>query len=305
MCHRSLYSSPVQLPTRLYGVDDEDSDLFSAAAIAAPTEEETEEAAKKLDILQVKQELLSLAKLTKRGFDATRSQRKFARDLIDTLAKYNPTEEPAAAYYTSTEKGDEEVVDVGPSLVGKWTLVYTDAPDITSLDAERSFGPFAASKLGRIGQECSPPFIKNVIEWVPPEWAKNFSFGKGDSRVLQKVCCEGIAKKEHPTIVDLQIVGLDLLGFSGAKPTTEAAAPVEEDEGEGAATKKKDSKESVAKLVEGGPASFFEENPVELRGPLKAPFGRFEILYLDEELRVIRTNQGYVAVNKRERDAWF
>ena len=35
-------------------------------------------------------------------------------------------------------------------------------------------------------------------------------------------------------------------------------------------------------------------------------FGTFEILYLDEEMRIIRTGQNYLAVNTRIRDdEWF
>ncbi|OLP79064.1 COP9 signalosome complex subunit 8 [Symbiodinium microadriaticum] len=37
---------------------------------------------------------------------------------------------------------------------------------------------------------------------------------------------------------------------------------------------------------------------VNLRGPLSAPFGKFEILYLDEEIRIIRTGQGWYSVNR-------
>ncbi|CAE6940033.1 unnamed protein product [Symbiodinium natans] len=38
---------------------------------------------------------------------------------------------------------------------------------------------------------------------------------------------------------------------------------------------------------------------VNLRGPLSLPFGKFEILYLDEEIRIIRTGQGWYSVNRR------
>jgi len=267
-------------------------------AVKAEEQDDDEDgpsAAERAIIVNTKNELLSLAKLTKRGFDATNSQKKLARDLIDSLAKYNPSDEPAAAYYPSRilKDGEGNIVEAtnttsDMSLVGKWTLIYTDAPDITSLDRS---GPFAAAKLGRIGQECYPPFIKNVIEWTKPDWAKSvpdmFKWGKDDSRVLQKVCCEATANKDNPRIVDLQIVGLDLLGFGG---TT-----IEE----------KEKPQEKAQALQAGPASYLEENPLELRGPLKAPFGRFEVLYLDHDIRIIKTSQGFVAVNKRETVDWF
>merc|ERR1712157_332605 len=128
--------------------------------------------------------------------------------LTEILQRNNPTETPATAF-------------------------YEDAPDITTLD---SGGPFPAAKLGRIGQECSPPFIKNVIEWKRPEWLPEslpFS-GNANSRVLQKVACEASASREDPLTIDLKLVGLDLLG-DGATSSD-------------------------------GPGTFFEKNPVELRG---------------------------------------
>ena len=83
---------------------------------------------------------------------------------------------------------------------------------------ERLQYPFciATAKLGRIGQECSPPFIKNVIEWKRPEWAKRLPFsGTDDSRVMQKVAIEAQASRDEPLVVNLKIAGLDLLGVSG------------------------------------------------------------------------------------------
>ncbi|KAL7552628.1 hypothetical protein ACHAWF_015861, partial [Thalassiosira exigua] len=138
----------------------------------------------------------------------------------------------------------------------------------------RRGGPLAAAKLGRIGQECDPPSIKNVIEWRRPEWASSLPFGGGgggeSDRVLQKVCCEGSATPEKPNEVDLKILGLEVTG-----------------------------------ALLGGPAAWFERNPVQLRGPLRALFGKFEILYLDDDMRITETYQGYFAVNVREESEWF
>lgn len=167
-------------------------------------------------------------------------------------------------------------------------MIYTDAPDITSLD---SGGPFATAKLGRIGQECNPPSIKNVIEWLPPDWASSLPFISYDesSRVLQKVCCEGSATPQYPKVVNLKLVGLELLGEKG----TESG---DGDEG---------SRNIGFNSIFGGPAALLETNPLKLRGPLAAPFGKFEILYLDDDMRITKTYQGYVAVNVREADPWF
>jgi len=237
------------------------------------------------EAIRAKAELLNLSKVTKRGFSASSSQRKRAKELANILAKYNPVPEPASPFYAEPPPTDY----LGPTLSGKWTLVYTDAPDITTLEG----GPLATAKLGRIGQECSPPFIKNVIEWKRPDWAKSFpNSGTDESRVIQKVCCEAKASREKPTTVELKLAGLDLFGMGGL----DEKAETDEEKDEGKETKKQ---------LTGGPGEFFEKNPLELRGPLKTPFGRFEVLYLDEDMRVTRTGQGFLAVNTRNEEDWF
>jgi len=233
------------------------------------------------EAIKAKAELINLADVTKRGFSASRDQRKRAQELVKILEEYNPTSDPAAPYYKDPPSEDF----LGPNLCGKWTLIYTDAPDITGLDG----GPLATAKLGRIGQECDPPFIKNIIEWKRPEWAKTLPFsGSDESKVIQKVACEAQANRNDPLIVNLKIAGLDLLGVSGF---------AEED----------DTNTESSKSASGGPGKFFEENPVELRGigGFTAPFGRFKVMYLDEDMRVIRTGQNFLAVNVRNEEDWF
>jgi len=214
--------------------------------------------------MELKRELIALSESTNRGFRASRVDRNQAKKTISELAKLNPSPEPAAAYYLPTSKSSGSSAK---GLAGKWTLVYTDAPDITSLDAT---GPLSTAKLGRVGQQCDPPRIANVIEWTKPDWASDLPFsGSENSRVLQKVVCEGSASPSNPSTVDLKILGLEL-------------------EGEG----------------DSGPASILGNNPVKLQGPLSAPFGKFDILYLDETMRITKTYQGFYAVNLRD-DEWF
>lgn len=239
------------------------------------------------EAIKAKEELINLADITKRGFSASQNQRKRVKEVIEVLEEYNPTSEPASPYYKDPPLDEF----LGPSICGTWTLIYTDAPDITTLDA----GPLATAKLGRIGQECSPPFIKNVIEWKRPEWAKRLPFsGTDDSRVIQKVAIEAQASRDEPLVVNLKIAGLDLLGVSG----------FDNKEGEEYSDAEKSSSDSSSS---GGPGKFFEENPVELRGVggFTAPFGKFRVLYLDEDMRIIRTGQNFLAVNIRNKEDWF
>jgi hypothetical protein len=170
--------------------------------------------------------------------------------------------------------------------------------------------------LGRIGQECDADqnTILNIIEWKRPDWLGNIlnksktgnqqNGDNGDdidynkNRVLQKVVCEAIASPDKPFVVDLKLVGFELIGETDDSLTSS------------------DTKGSIGfpslpgfppldSILNQGPAAILSKNPVSLRGPLKAPFGMFEVQYLDEEMRIIKTGQGYYAVNVRESEPWF
>lgn len=244
-------------------------------------------------IEQLKQSLIELSQSTKRGFFASSSQRAEASDIIKNLALLNPTKEPAIAYYDNDAKSSEYGMET-PSIEGKWTLLYTNAPDITSLDPNTSLFPIklpTSAKLGRIGQECdaSKSTISNVIEWKRPDWLSNMaSNSQNDDRILQKVVCEAKAFPKDPNIVQLNLVGFELLGDTSS-------------------VQDKDSDKqsnTILSTIMKGPAELLKRKPIQLKGPLKAPFGRFEILFLDEQMRIIKTGQGYLAVNIRD-DIWF
>lgn len=258
----------------------------------------------------LKLSLLLLGKDTRRGFVSNQVQRNEVSEIIAQLASLNPVDEPAASFYK-----DKSSVASDVSITGKWTLVYTDAPDIISLDvASSSFvglpAPPAAAKLGRIGQECDAiqSTIANVIEWKAPDWVENLvsnsSLASPESsnekvedkqaRVLQKVICEAMASPDKPSIVDLNLVGFELKGISAVENIANESVS-------GFLPKIS----SISSFLNDGPASFLSKNPLKLRGPLKAPFGKFEVMYLDEDLRIIKTGQGYYAVNMREGDPWF
>ena len=264
---------------------DKNNDATADPIDAAPVASE--------EAVRLKEELLALADSTQRGFKASREEKRQVKSIVDRLAKLNPTAEPAKSYYdanaSSSSSGGRSA-----DLSGKWTLVYTDAPDITSLDTSNN--PLAASKLGRIGQECAPPYIKNVIEWKRPDLAESLPFrlpfsGSEDDRVLQKVVTEASAKPSDPLTVDLKIAGLDLVG--------DRAADGDDD----------DSADSTSLLsrIQAGPAGIIGSTPLELRGFLTAPFGRFKVKYLDDEFRIIETYQGFLACNLRQvpGEEWF
>lgn len=240
------------------------------------------------EVQRLKSELMDLADRTKRGFNASGADKRKAKEIVESLQRLQTIPDPARSYYdpsaTSSITADYETINT--SISGKWTLIYTDAPDITGLDTSRN--PFSTAKLGRIGQECSPPYIKNVIEWVRPDWAKDLPFsGSDDSRILQKVVTSGSAAPSKPTFVDLKVAGLELIAGESDGDSSNVVETIQN---------------------QGLAAGILSINPVDLKGPLNPPFGRFEILYLDEEFRAIRTSQNFLAVNRRivnEEDEWF
>ncbi|GFH46675.1 hypothetical protein CTEN210_03149 [Chaetoceros tenuissimus] len=240
----------------------------------------------------LKLSLLMKAQDTKRGFQASKEQREEISALINDLSQLNPTSEPASSYYKS-----KTVSKDSPTIAGKWTLKYTDAPDITSLDPVLSSSnsalgmlpsPPPLSKLARIGQDYEKGSKDEITEDGP--------------RILQKVVCEASADPSKPTEIDLTLVGFELIGDTGTKK--------EEQSNDGEKSNPLNPFGLPLPIpdlnqLQDGPAAVLEANPIKLRGPLKSPFGKSNILYLDEDMRILKTNQGYVAVNMRDVDPWF
>jgi PAP_fibrillin len=257
--------------------------------------------------VDLKRQLIDLGAATDCGFRARPVDRKRARDLISELSIFASVAEPARDYYndksTTLDAPSDTVLEsdsiAAPTLRGQWTLIYTDAPDITSLS---STNPWA--ELGRIGQDCSaPPIIQNVIEWKRPSWASNLPWsGSDQSRVLQKVITRGSARSSRPTTVDLAVAGLALQSRRSIADVSERS------EADSTAI----NKDGLSRLLEsiqreGLIAGLLQNREVDLRGPWNPPLGSFEILYLDDDFRITRTNQNYVAVNTRvdPGDEWF
>ena len=70
-------------------------------------------------------------------------------------------------------------------LDGDWTLLWTDAPDITGLGSSLPFAP----TLGRIGQEISAAdgTVVNVIEWRPASLLTTLRSEPSEDSVEQRV----------------------------------------------------------------------------------------------------------------------
>jgi PAP_fibrillin len=242
----------------------------------------------------LKEVLKEIARQSSRGFQATQSQRKRAEEVLEELSRLNPSQDPARDYYPNP--GVNGSSPHSSSLCGKWTLIYTDAPDIVGLGA-----PNVLAELGRIGQHCDPPFIKNVIEWKRPAWSTDLLSSLLPSnvapalprRVLQKVITKARASSEEPLRVQLDVAGLQV-SFD------EETALSSEDGGE--------NNSGTTVQARGLFGSYLSNAILDVQGPLSLPFGEFRVLYLDDAFRAIRTFQGYIAVNVRIQstgDAWF
>lgn len=252
------------------------------------------------EVTRLKTELMALATRTNRGFQATKEERDTIRDVIYELARFNPSKNPARGYYDSNTilHGNDDAENDSCTISGKWTLIYTDAPDITGLDTSRN--PFATAKLGRIGQECYPPYIRNVIEWLRPDWASNVPFsGTESSRIFQKVVTSASASPSKPLMVDLKVAGLEFISDNSG--ITSPSPP--------SLSSNNGIQDFVQRVQDQGlPSGLLSLRPIDWKSPLNPPFGQFEILYVDEDIRVIRTGQNYLAANQRIRsieEEWF
>jgi PAP_fibrillin len=273
-------------------------------------------------IQKLRQELIELGKRTERGFKASRSDRERAEKLIFDLAQYNPVREPVRTYYgekhqnKNVDNNDAAAAETtsAPSIQGKWTLIYTDAPDITGLGVP---SPFVT--LGRIGQDCSnPPYIANVIEWCSPAWANKIPLLVGtnkntneSARILQKVVTFGSAVPASPMVVDLNVAGLQL--SSGTTTTTEVTTSIESND-QNKTSSSNDLSTAIDEdgLIVGVLKQQQKDKPnidlLKLDESRQPPFGSFEILYLDDTLRITKTSRNHYAINVRidsTEEEWF
>lgn len=199
-----------------------------------------------------------------RPSDATDDARLVARqDLLDTIATLERG-------FSATEQDKEAMrakIDTLASLSPAADPATQLGGDWTLLYTDAPdilgipSGPFAS--LGRIGQEIDPAAstITNVIEYVPSPLAAGLAGFASEDELVQRVITE--YEVASPTSVDLKISGF------GLQP----------------------------RRVLGVQLPDFAR--FQARGPLSLPFGKFEILYLDDEIRIVRTYQGWYSVNRR------
>ena len=151
------------------------------AVDAAPTEYQEESAVDAARALlnrpfereQLKGQLLRICAACNRGFGASAFDRASVNGLLERLTPLSPTADPTAGMVGSAAnawvgRGFEQRDLPNPEdppvlpLNGNWRLVYTNATDVLSLDAN----PFAG--VGAISQEISlPNTVVNVIDLYP------------------------------------------------------------------------------------------------------------------------------------------
>ena len=178
LCISTSYALRVSRVPRLRStvidVDVSESAEDAAAAVAAAA------------VDAAKASLLDAISGTERGFKRDRTKTDVVRAAISTLAAA-ATEDPTR-------------------LDGDWTLAWTDAPDIISLNGG------LLSTLGRIGQEINAAdgTIVNVIEWSPSPLAIAVRKEIADDVVEQRVVCSFV--ESSPGDVKLTLKG------AGVKP---------------------------------------------------------------------------------------
>ena len=117
-------------------------------------------------VAEAKDALLQAIAGTDRGFKKDKSMAASVRNAIHALS--------------------DAAKDLTPvPLDGDWTLLWTDAPDITGLGSSLPFAP----TLGRIGQEISAAdgTVVNVIEWRPASLLTTLRSELSEDSVEQRV----------------------------------------------------------------------------------------------------------------------
>ena len=151
--------------------DDATPDDATPAAPAEPADDTPDAVVESVDdapdaVAEAKDALLQAIAGTDRGFKKDKSAAASVRNAIHALS--------------------DAAKDLAPvPLDGDWTLLWTDAPDITGLGSSLPFAP----TLGRIGQEISAAdgTVVNVIEWRPASLLSTLRSELAEDAVEQRV----------------------------------------------------------------------------------------------------------------------
>ena len=212
------------------------------------------------EVTESKSKLLQLCASYDRGYGATPNARAQVQALVDKLTEYNPTDFAAQGI-----NGDILLTGAkgsGPSdppLKGIWRMVWTTALDVLNLGANPISTPAA------IYQQIEPPVATNIIDFIPRAQSLLPSQLLPSSILRAEVKTRACERKNMPNRVGLvfesvKLVPLELLGVSMSN-----FPPLGFD---------------LPKL----PSAFGVGDGTD--GP-----GYFDVLYLDDDLLIIKQNE--------------
>jgi hypothetical protein len=203
-------------------------------------------------IESLKRELINLGASYDRGYGATSRSFAQADSIISKLEQNNPEQNAIRGIDGDSGSGDDTL---SSPLAGSWRMIWTTAADVLTLNAN----PFTT--VGAIYQVFDPPSVTNIIDLLPPFQT---------------------------------LLGSERGSLLRAKVQTRAYSPT---------TKKEGNNNNINKNKIGLDFESISLGPVELFGndvgflpPLgfdlpRTPFeGFFDVIFLDENLLIIRQN---------------
>jgi len=200
----------------------------------------------------LKRSLLKLAAAYDRGYGSTASSRKAVDEIIDRLESLNPTVDASRGI---SGKGDE----VSP-LAGIWRMVWTTASDVYTLASS----PIAT--VGSIYQVIVPPIATNIIDFIPRAQALLPPGVAPPTLIRAEVTTRASLREGRPLRIGLEFEAVKLRPIEVLGMATEGFLP---------------------------PLSFnlprISVKDIPGVDPENPP-GYFDVVYLDDELLVIKQN---------------
>jgi hypothetical protein len=214
-------------------------------------------------VAALKADLVRACALCDRGFSARPAQRRKIDALVEQLAPLSTCAEPTAGL-------DGSVMEGRPTpIVGLWELVYTDAPDVSSLVVN------PLTVVGSIYQDIrQPPEVLNVIELSPRVLNAQRSL---DTTFRVKVFARALARSPTRVGLAFEKFGGTPVSFFGADVPPWLSPPTL----------------SLPSL----PFGLAEPLAEQLRDG-----AFFDVEYLDGDLLIIRQNRGGYFVSVRVDD---